>query len=107
MTDNQNPRFHDVIPMFASENDSYDFKATGPVREAAVHDQRGQLLGHVWSDGRQAAGFTRAENATPELAQAGGRIRRILADAYKAGVPAGELFDPALFAPEFELRVKH
>ncbi|MEU4575873.1 hypothetical protein [Nonomuraea sp. NPDC023979] len=106
MTENPNPRFHDVIPAFASENDSYDFKATGPVRQAAVHDRSGVLLGHVWTDGRQAAGFTRVEDATRDMARAGGRIRRILAEAYKAGVHPGELFDPALYAPDFELRVE-
>ncbi|MGP3955631.1 hypothetical protein ACTWPT_06500 [Nonomuraea sp. 3N208] len=105
MADTPNPRFYDVTARFASENDSYDFKATGPKRRAAVHDRNGRLLGHVWTDDRQAAGFTRIEDPEPDMAYVRGRMQQILAEAHKAGVPASELLDPALYAPDFELRV--
>ncbi|WP_157246059.1 ADP-ribosyltransferase [Nonomuraea typhae] len=105
MTDSPNPRFYDyVTPISVSRSDSYGFKTTGPVRQAAVHDRDGRLLGHVWTDDRKAAGFTRIEDPEPDMAPAGVRIRLILADAYKAGVPASDVLDPALYAPEFELR---
>ncbi|MFI6295911.1 hypothetical protein ACIBEJ_30230 [Nonomuraea sp. NPDC050790] len=106
MTENPNPRFHDyVTPVTVSRPDTYDAKPTGPVRRAALHDRRGRLLGHVWSDDRQAAGFTKIEDPEPDMAYAGGRVRRILADAHRAGIPAARLLDPALYAPDFELRV--
>ncbi|MGW6496850.1 hypothetical protein [Nonomuraea angiospora] len=106
MTDTPNPRFYDyVTPITVSRGESYDFKATGPVRRAAVHDRVGRLLGHVWTDDRQAAGFTRIEDPEPDMAYAGGRMRQILAHAYKSGVPASQLLDPALYAPDFELRL--
>ncbi|MEW1836588.1 hypothetical protein AB0392_01350 [Nonomuraea angiospora] len=105
MTDTPNlPRFHDATARFASENDSYDYKATGPVRQAAVYDRRGRLLGEVWTDDRQAAGFTLIDDPEPDMGYVGGRMDRILAKAYKAGIPASELLDPALYAPDFELR---
>ncbi|MFI6903911.1 hypothetical protein ACIBKY_21775 [Nonomuraea sp. NPDC050394] len=105
MTETPNPRFYDyVTPVTVSRNDSYDFKATGPIRRAGLHDRRGRLLGHVWTDDHQAAGFTKIEDPEPDMGYAGGRVRRILADAYKAGIPAGGLLDPALYAPDFELR---
>ncbi|MEU8102222.1 hypothetical protein AB0C18_00675 [Nonomuraea muscovyensis] len=106
MTETPNPRFYDyVAPRFASQNDSYDFKATGPVRRAALHDRQGRLLGHVWTDDRQAAGFTRISDPEPDMAYVRGEMLRILAEAYKTGVPASELLNPALYAPDFELRL--
>ncbi|MEV4116352.1 hypothetical protein [Nonomuraea sp. NPDC049695] len=105
MTDTPNPRFHDVTARFVSENDSYDFKAAGPVRRAAVHDRHGRLLGHVWTDDRQAAGFTRINDPEPDMAYVRGQMNRILTKAYRAGIPASELLNPSLYAPDFELRV--
>ncbi|MFF4623115.1 hypothetical protein [Nonomuraea jabiensis] len=106
MTDTPNPRFYDyVTPITVSENDSYDFKATGPKRRAAVYDQQGRLLGDVWTDDRQAAGFTLIDDPEPDMGYVAGRVDRILTDAYKAGIPASKVLDPALYAPDFELRV--
>ncbi|MFC4005999.1 hypothetical protein ACFOY2_02110 [Nonomuraea purpurea] len=106
MTDTPNPRFYDyVTPISVSKNDSYDFKATGPVRRAGVYDQQERLLGDVWTDGRQAAGFSLIDDPEPDMGYAVGRMDRILTQAYKAGIPASELLDPALYAPDFELSV--
>ncbi|MET7339272.1 hypothetical protein [Nonomuraea sp. NPDC005650] len=106
MTDTPNPRFYDyVTPITVSRSDSYDFKAVGPVRRGELRDRDGRLLGHVWTDDRQAAGFTRIENPEPDMAYVRGRISQILSGAYKAGVPASQLLNPALYAPDFELRV--
>jgi len=107
MADTPNPRFYDyVTPITVSENESYDFKATGPVRRAAIYDQNGRLLGDVWTDDRQAAGFTLIDDPEPDMAYVSGRVDRILTEAYRAGIPARELLDPALYEPDFELRVK-
>ncbi|MFI6496549.1 hypothetical protein [Nonomuraea typhae] len=70
----------------------------------AVHDRDGRLLGHLWTDNHKAAGFTRIEDPEPDMAYAGPRIRLILANAYKAGIPASDVLDPALYTPDFELR---
>ncbi|GAA2216065.1 hypothetical protein GCM10009850_115340 [Nonomuraea monospora] len=105
MTETPNPRFHDATAIFASENDSYDFKATGPVRRAKVYDQRGRLVGDVWTDDRHAAGFTLVDDPAPDMGHVAGRMDQILAQAYKAGVPAGEVLNPALYVPDFEMRV--
>ncbi|MEV0593268.1 hypothetical protein [Nonomuraea cavernae] len=105
MTDTPNPRFYDyVAPKFASDNDSYDFKANGPVRRAPVYDRRGRLLGDVWTDDRQAAGFSIIDDPEPDMGYAVSRMDRILAEAYKSEIPADQLLDPALYAPDFELR---
>ncbi|MDR8409787.1 hypothetical protein MTP10_13685 [Nonomuraea sp. 3-1Str] len=106
MTDTPNlPRFHDATAMFADENDSYDFKAKGQVRRAQVYDRRGRLLGDVWTDDRQAAGFSIIDDPEPDMGYAESRMDRILTEAYKAGTPASQLLDPALYAPDFELRL--
>ncbi|SDK34180.1 YD repeat-containing protein [Nonomuraea maritima] len=106
MTETPNPRFYDyVTPITVSKNDSYDYKATGPVREAPVYDRHGRLIGEIWTDGRQAAGFTLIDDPEPDMGYVGGSMDRILARAYKAGIPASELLNPALYAPDFELRV--
>ncbi|SDM31844.1 hypothetical protein SAMN05421874_15330 [Nonomuraea maritima] len=106
MTETPNPRFYDyVTPITVSRNDSYESKTTNPKRRAALHDQRGRLLGHVWTDDHQAAGFTRIADPEPDMAYVRGYVNRILTDAYKAGIPASELLDPALYAPDFVLRI--
>ena len=106
MTETPNPRFYDyVTPITVSRPDSYGFKATGPVRRAAIHDRGGRLLGHVWTDDRQAAGFTLVDDPEPDMAPVGHLMDHILGEAFKAGTPASELLDPALYAPDFELRV--
>ncbi|MCK2213369.1 hypothetical protein MF672_006115 [Actinomadura sp. ATCC 31491] len=95
MTDTPNPRFYDyVTPITVSRDDSYDFKAAGPVRRAALHDRDGRLLGHVWTDDRQAAGFTRVEDPEPDMAYARGRVNQILTDAHKAGLPPVSSWTP-------------
>jgi hypothetical protein len=82
-----------------AQPDTYDGAAKGAVRRAELHDQTGRLIGHVWTDGRNAAGFTTSPDTDPTAVRAGAKIWRIIADAYQRGVPAAALLDPALFRP--------
>ncbi|OUC99326.1 hypothetical protein [Streptosporangium minutum] len=81
----------------------YSSAPQGPVRRAELH-QGGVLLGHVWTDDRQAAGFLPAEQAGPAGVRAAGAVWTILQACYEAGMEAEDLIDPDLFEG-FELRV--
>ncbi|MCA2184646.1 hypothetical protein [Nonomuraea cavernae] len=75
------------------------------MRRAPLKDQDGMLLGHVWTDDKDAAGFVKNEDAGRPAITAGARLWSILKDAHDAGRPASDVLDPALYAPEFELVV--
>jgi hypothetical protein len=107
MSRTPHPRWTDPLaPRVVSTPSTYDYKAAGAVRRAGLYAADGTLLGHVWTDDRQAAGFLPAEQAGPAGVRAGGAVWAILRDAHRAGLPASDVLDSALYADEgFELRV--
>lgn len=82
-TDVQSPPFYSATP-------------AGSVRRAALYTGD-VLLGHVWTDGLEAAGFLPSSQAGAAGVRAGAAVWRILSDAYTAGTPAAAVLDPALF----------
>jgi hypothetical protein len=100
MATDRHPRWTDAAfaPVEVSDSGTYPGVAQAPMQRAALHDATtGQLLGHVWTDNRQAAGFLDNDDAGAAAVRAGARVWRILAEAYQAGRPAGEVLDPALY----------
>lgn len=92
-----------LAPVQVGESGTYPGVPAGPVRRAALYDQAGTLLGHVWTDDREAAGFVESPGAGAAGVRAGARVWRIMADAYVAEVPAAALLNPELYAPDFRL----
>ncbi|WP_157530701.1 hypothetical protein [Microtetraspora niveoalba] len=74
----------------------------GKVRRAELRDNTGQVLGHLWTDDRQAAGFIPAEQAGAAGVRAGAEIWAILRDAHAVGIDAADLLDPDLY-PDYAL----
>lgn len=93
-----------LAPVQVEDSGTYPGVPAGPVRQAALYDPAGTLLGHVWTDDRQAAGFTESSAAGPAGVRAGARVWRIMADAYEADVPASAVLNPELYAPDFRLQ---
>ncbi len=92
----------DPQPVVVSTPKTYSAKAQGPVRRAELRDG-GQLLGHVWTDDKNAAGYLDEPSAGAAGVRAGARVWVILRDAYQAGVQAKDVLDPAMYAPQFTL----
>lgn len=93
------PRPTDVhsIPGYSS-----DIK--GEVRRAGLY-KGGQLLGHVWTDDREAAGFLPLEEAGIAGRDAATKLWTVLHDLHAVGVQATDVLDFDFFAPYgFELR---
>ncbi|MFI6814438.1 hypothetical protein ACIBG7_18650 [Nonomuraea sp. NPDC050328] len=94
-----------LSPGPVSGSGTYPGIPQGPKQQAPLHDQAGLLLGHVWTDGQAAAGFSPDRAAGPAGVRASGQVWGIMRDAYVAGRPAAGVLDPSLFRPDFELRV--
>lgn len=98
------PRWTDPVPpKVVSTPDTYSAKAQGPVRRVELHATDGQILGHVWTDGKKAAGFLDDEAAGPDGVRAANAVWAILRDAYEDDVPASGVLDPKLYAPTYKL----
>lgn len=93
-----------LAPTQVSDSGTYPGTPEGPVRRAALYDGH-TLVGHVWTDDRAAAGFLDNDDAGAAAIRAGARVWRVLADARQAGRAAGDVLDPALFAPAYRLVV--
>lgn len=96
------PRWSDdaLQPERTSTQMGYSSQAKGDVAEADVL-AKGKLVGYVWTDGKQAAGFVPSPGEAGAKAQS--RIWRVHADAYQAGKPAKSVLDQALYGDEFTL----
>ncbi|WP_113699175.1 hypothetical protein [Nonomuraea lactucae] len=106
MADQPHARWTDAAfaPVDVSDSGTYPGVPAGPVRRAELRDAAtGQLLGHVWADNREAAGFADSDEAGAAGVRAGARVWRILADTYQAGRPASDVLDPSLFEPDYQL----
>ncbi|MFG1709229.1 hypothetical protein ACFLIM_39165 [Nonomuraea sp. M3C6] len=101
------PRFSETVTVVGKSAGTYSRKAADPadVRRAQLKEPDGMVLGYVWTDGKDAAGFVKNEDAGRPAIAAGPRLWSILKGAYDAGRPASDVLDPALYAPEFELVV--
>lgn len=101
------PRFSETITVVGQSAGTYSRKPDdqAAVRRAALKDQDGMVLGHVWTDDKDAAGFVKNEDAGRPAIAAGARLWSILKGAYDSGRPASDVLDPALYVPEFELVV--
>ncbi len=99
------PRFVETITVVGKTASTYSSKAARKeeVRRAPLRDRAGQVLGEVWTDGRDAAGFVPDENAGVAGIRAQSQVWRILKAAYASGRPAADVLDPDLYAPDFEL----
>lgn len=94
---------NDPQPVVVSTPSTYSSDAQGPVRRAGLYDGD-ILLGHVWTDDQQAAGFLDNEDAGRAGVRAEALVWTILRNAAQAGRPAGEVLDPALYAPTYQLK---
>lgn len=83
--------------------ETYPAKAAGPVRRAALRDDDGRLLGYVWTDDREAAGWLHIDDPTPAGVRAGAYVWAVHKRAYGLGQPASSVLDPALYAPMYLL----
>lgn len=85
----------------------YPSKPTGgPRTRAAVRPPGGgPPLCWVWTDGHAAGVVTRpvSDTDSAEVNAAAAYARRVLAGQYARGVPASDVFDPALYAPMYQL----
>ncbi|MER5420341.1 hypothetical protein [Streptosporangium roseum] len=101
----EHPRWADdaLSARVVSTPDTYSSQAEGLIRQAALRDNSGLLLGWVWTDDRQAAGFLPDEAAGPAGRRAGADVWAIHRDVYQEGRPASDLLDPALYASVGEL----
>lgn len=101
----RHPRWGDdaLAPALVDSPPAYDSTPAGPVQRAALRDRDGQLLGTVWTDDRDAAGYTPAEPAGSAGVRAGGYVWTLLTECRKRDVPASELLDPAMFEPDYQL----
>lgn len=83
----------------------YSSDIKGEVRRAGLY-KSGQLLGHVWTDGQDAAGFLAVEEAGVAGRDAATQLFTILRDLYAEEVAADAVLDPDFYEPEgFELRL--
>ncbi|MFJ2029436.1 hypothetical protein [Streptosporangium sp. NPDC087985] len=83
----------------------YSSTPQGKVRRAELR-QGDQLLGLVWTDDREAAGFRPSEDAGPAGVRAAAAVWVILHTCYEAGVEAADVLDPDFYTPEgLDLRV--
>lgn len=82
----------------------YSSDIQGPVRRAPLHAPDGPLLGHVWTDDGEAAGYLPEQAAGPAGVRAGAYVWTVLSECYRRGIPASEVLDPVLYAPTYELR---
>lgn len=83
----------------------YSASPSGQVRRAALRDHAGRLLGHVWTDGKEAAGFLPSEQAGSAGVRAGSFVWTLHRELHGRGVPAAEVLDPALYEPTYRLDV--
>lgn len=83
----------------------YSASPRGEVRRAGLHDPDGRLLGHVWTDGKEAAGFLPDERAGSAGVRAGSFVWTLHRELHARGVPASEVLDPALYEPAYRLVV--
>ncbi|CAM3457231.1 hypothetical protein [Stackebrandtia soli] len=104
MTDEN--RWGDMAPVPSGSAPGYDRTTTKPVRRIALY-KRGILMGHVWSDGENAAGFDAAE-PTEENARETGRaisyVWRVHALAHQRGEPASVVLEARFYEPLYEVR---
>jgi hypothetical protein len=89
----------DLSPVVGYIPDTYSHKAAGPVQRAALRAVDGQLLGHVWTDDREAAGFLPDEQAGIAGRRAATDLWVIMRECKRRDVPASELLDPSLYEP--------
>ncbi|MFF4412127.1 hypothetical protein ACFYY8_06310 [Streptosporangium sp. NPDC001559] len=82
----------------------YSSAPAGPVRRAPLYDGD-TLLGQVWTDDADAAGFRPDEQAGPAGVQAGAYVWAVMAECHKRDIPAAELLDPVLYEPTYQLRL--
>lgn len=83
---------------------TYPAKAEGPTRRAMLRDEPGgQVLGYVWTDDKQAAGFVEDESAGKAGVRAGAYVWAVQRRAYRLGRPASDVLDPELYAPMYHL----
>lgn len=108
MADNDeptHPRFAETITVVGKTPRTYSSKPARKeaVRRAQLRDRAGRVLGEVWTDGQEAAGFVPREEAGRDGLKAQSRVWRIHRDAYASGRPARDVLDPNLYEPNFEL----
>ncbi|WP_219470833.1 hypothetical protein [Nonomuraea rhizosphaerae] len=103
----EHPRFSESITVVGQAAGTYNGKpaAQDAVRRAWLKDPDGMVLGHVWTDGQDAAGFVKNADAGRPAIAAAAQVWGILKDAHDAGRPAADVLAPSLYAPEFELVV--
>lgn len=89
----------DLSPVVGYIPDTYSHKAAGPVRRAELRAADGQLLGHVWTDDQEAAGFLPAEEAGIAGRRAATDVWVVMRECKRRNVPASEVLDPALYEP--------
>lgn len=83
---------------------TYSHKAKGPTRRAALRDSAdGPILGYVWSDGREAAGWLDATPRRPETSRAAAFVWRVHRHLFEQGRPAAEVLNPEHYTPMYHL----
>ncbi|MFE3449633.1 hypothetical protein ACFXJ8_11925 [Nonomuraea sp. NPDC059194] len=93
-----------LLPEEMSSPPGYSPIAQGEIRKAELRDRDGRLVGHVWTDDKQAAGFLPAEKAGSAGTTAASYVWVLMTECAARDVPASELLDPALYMPDYELR---
>lgn len=100
MTDDEKRLTEPLEPKVVSTPATYSRKADGPKRRAELRTPDGVLLGWVWTDGKEAAGFRADEKAGAAGVQAAGTVWGVMKRLCEEGVPAGEVLDdPAPYEP--------
>ena len=102
-----NPRLNgadELRPVPVGGAETYPRQPTGPKRRAALRDRAGgTVLGYVWTDDRQAAGWDDVEEPGPASVRAEAYVWRVHRHAYQQGRPVSELLRPELYAPLYYL----
>lgn len=94
----------DPQPVDVVTPSTYTGVPAGPVRQAALVDLNGRLLGWVWTDGMQGAGWKEdQEHPSADAVRAGTYVWGMLRHCHNAGVPAAEVLDPELYEPDYRL----
>lgn len=102
MTSNSERFTDDMAPRAAGEAPGYASTPSGPVRRAALHDDTGRILGHVWTDDQNAAGWTPTEmDSTVALATR--YVWGVISATYLRGEAPAAVLNPAPYGPLFRL----